>query len=89
MFDFNRYIFTNADRVHANVCLEHIGIKECFEDIISFDCIVDWAKGQGGDVSKKVFCKPERESFEVRGGQPAAAVPSSPLPHPSVPFCFR
>ena len=60
-----KYIFTNADREHAKVCLEHIGIKECFEDIISFDCIVEEAKasddaGNGG----KVFCKPELKAFE-------------------------
>ncbi len=60
-----KYIFTNADTVHANVCLEHIGIKDCFDGIISFDCMHDWAKRQGGDASKKAFAKPERKAFEV------------------------
>jgi len=63
-------IFTNADRIHAGVCLDHIGIKDCFEDIISFDCIVDQARAMAPpgaskkDLMAGVFCKPDLRSFE-------------------------
>jgi pyrimidine 5'-nucleotidase len=60
-----KYIFTNADTIHAEVCLDQIGIRECFEDIISFDCIMDTIK-PGPDVNMKeaIFCKPDLRSFE-------------------------
>ena len=60
-----KYIFTNADKIHAEVCLDQIGIKECFEDIISFDCILDTIRpGPDGYAKEEIFCKPDLRAFE-------------------------
>ena len=60
-----KFIFTNADRVHADVCLEQIGIKDCFQDIISFDCIYETVNVKAQvDWKKDLFCKPDLRSFE-------------------------
>ena len=61
-----KYIFTNADMNHALTCLDKIGIKDCFDDIISFDCMnASKALEQFGlDSKKNVLCKPDRRSFE-------------------------
>jgi len=66
--DMPKYIFTNADRIHAEVCLDHIGIRDCFVDIIAFDDIVEHVKKETGatgpELMKSVFCKPDARAFE-------------------------
>ena len=60
------------------MCLDHIGIKDCFDGIISFDCLVGHAKAEvlsaqqkGSEeevdpsaLAKAVFCKPDLRSFQ-------------------------
>ena len=69
-----KYIFTNADREHADTCLRQIGIQDCFDGIIAFDCIVDRAReltgnAEGAELMGQVFCKPDRRAFEYALGR--------------------
>ncbi len=76
-----RYIFTNADRKHAEICLRLLGIAEFFqeEEIICFETLqgmVRVAEEADGALARKiaaggirrgsgVLCKPNPLAFEV------------------------
>ena len=76
-----KFIFTNADRKHAKICLSLLGIAECFqeEDIICFETLQVMARkaeGENGVLARKlaaggipkgsgVLCKPNPLAFEV------------------------
>ncbi|KAJ7544914.1 hypothetical protein O6H91_09G098800 [Diphasiastrum complanatum] len=71
-----KYIFTNADRNHALKVLSRLGIKDCFDGIISFETIMEHpefaphtsSEGEHGngvleDVNSQVICKPSSEAM--------------------------
>jgi len=76
-----RYIFTNADRKHAEICMRILGIAEFFqeEEIICFETLQEMARGAeeaDGPLARKiaaagiprgsgVLCKPNPLAFEV------------------------
>ncbi len=76
-----RYIFTNADRKHAEICMRLLGIAEFFqrEEIICFETLQDMVRGAeeaDGALARKigaggirrgtgVLCKPNPLAFEV------------------------
>ena len=76
-----KYIFTNADRKHAKICLDILGIGDCFPDdhIICFETLQDMvreAEAENGQLAAKlakasiprgtgVLCKPNPLAFEV------------------------
>ena len=60
-----KYIFTNADLIHAHTCLDLIGIKHCFVDIVSFNCMNNAKRNLYGlDPAKKVLCKPDARAYD-------------------------
>ena len=60
-----KYIFTNADLIHAHACLDLIGIKHCFVDIVSFNCMNNAKRNLYGlDPAKKVLCKPDARAYD-------------------------
>lgn len=74
-----KYVFTNADRKHAHICLSLLGLLDCFnpEDIICFETMLDMAHGSDMYVDTNVLekhgiprghgivCKPQRLAFEL------------------------
>mmetsp|Transcript_29057 Transcript_29057/g.92747 ORF Transcript_29057/g.92747 Transcript_29057/m.92747 type:complete len:211 (-) Transcript_29057:246-878(-) len=61
-----KWIFTNADEVHAEVCLKKLGIRHLFEGVICFESIhAFWASENGGTAPKHVVCKPSLSAFEL------------------------
>jgi putative hydrolase of the HAD superfamily len=76
-----KYLFTNADRKHAQICLDILGISEFFqtEDIICFETLQEMARDaekDGGALALKlekagvprdtgILCKPSPLAFEV------------------------
>ncbi|KAL4532199.1 hypothetical protein Ndes2526B_g08835 [Nannochloris sp. 'desiccata'] len=61
-----KFIFTNADLKHAEICLDLMGLRSCFQGIICFESIMKAAE-QNGMVhhNKPVICKPNRQAFEL------------------------
>ncbi|KAJ7532006.1 hypothetical protein O6H91_14G068300 [Diphasiastrum complanatum] len=63
-----KIIFTNADRVHALKVLKRLELEDCFEDIISFETIMDH-RGFASEVKSQqsqptqVVCKPSLEAM--------------------------
>jgi pyrimidine and pyridine-specific 5'-nucleotidase len=61
-----KYIFTNADLKHAELCLDLMGLRSCFQGIICFESIMKAAELQGMvHHNKPVICKPNRQAFEL------------------------
>ena len=67
-----KWVFTNADAAHAEVCLELLGLKECFKGVICFESIMEHAqlyydareRGQERSAGG-VVCKPQRLAFDL------------------------
>ena len=59
-----RWVFTNADAAHAEVCLGLLGIKDCFKGVICFESIMKQAEEKGVGVGS-VVCKPQRLAFDL------------------------
>lgn len=68
-----KFIFTNADIRHAERCLDILGLRSCFQDIICFESIMEAALQQGlahkdpqreGQIAP-VICKPNRHAFHL------------------------
>lgn len=61
-----KFIFTNADIKHAEICLEILGIRDLFESIICFESIMESA-AENGMVhgGKPIICKPTRQAVEL------------------------
>ncbi|KAG0568554.1 hypothetical protein KC19_6G028300 [Ceratodon purpureus] len=64
-----KYIFTNADKVHAEVVLRKLGVEDLFNDVLCFEsfnsrCAVAKERRQSGDEAVKldmsvpIVCKP-------------------------------
>ena len=61
-----KYIFTNADAVHAERCLELLGLRGCFKGVICFETIMEAARQRGMvHHNTPVVCKPNRHAFEL------------------------
>lgn len=72
-----KFVFTNADRKHALICLSLLGLSECFnpDDIICFETLLEMAHGGHLEdhVLKKhgipdghgIVCKPQPLAFEL------------------------
>lgn len=61
-----KYIFTNADRKHADICLRLMGIQDCFEGVICYESIMAAAESKG--ISREgipVLCKPSYKAIEL------------------------
>lgn len=69
-----KYIFTNADEIHAAIALQKLGLEDCFEAVICFESFnrhsaVSKDKIQSGQNGKPnvrvpIFCKPLIECME-------------------------
>ena len=59
-----RWVFTNADAAHAEVCLGLLGLRNCFKGVISFESIMKQAEEKGVGVGR-VVCKPQRLAFDL------------------------
>eukprot|EP01026_Neomeris_dumetosa_P036229 TRINITY_DN2917_c0_g1_i2.p1 TRINITY_DN2917_c0_g1~~TRINITY_DN2917_c0_g1_i2.p1 ORF type:complete len:272 (-),score=36.17 TRINITY_DN2917_c0_g1_i2:240-1055(-) len=59
------FIFTNADRKHAHLCLKHLNLQNYFQEIICFESIQSRAREEGllGHAEKRLICKPSKEAF--------------------------
>lgn len=61
-----KYIFTNADRKHAEICLKLMGLEDLFEGIVCFESIMADAQREGVLTPEKpVCCKPHKEAYEL------------------------
>ncbi len=61
-----KFIFTNADLKHAEICLDLMGLRSCFQDIICFESIMKAAELNGMvHHNKPVICKPNRQAFDL------------------------
>ena len=61
-----KWVFTNADAAHAEVCLGLLGLKECFKGVICFESIMEQARERGQERSAGgVVCKPQRLAFDL------------------------
>lgn len=61
-----KYVFTNADRTHAERCLSLMGLRSCFRGVIAFEDIMEEAERRGMvHHNKPVVCKPNRQAFEL------------------------
>lgn len=76
-----KWIFTNADHWHAEKCLELLGLRECFQGIISFESIMSAAGVRGMLLDGRkapVICKPNPKAFRLAleeiGGTAASTV---------------
>jgi putative hydrolase of the HAD superfamily/pyrimidine and pyridine-specific 5'-nucleotidase len=57
-----KYILTNADRKHATLCLERLGIQDCFAGVFDFEWAQEAAKAKGLlTPSSPVMCKPSKQ----------------------------
>jgi pyrimidine 5'-nucleotidase len=61
-----KYIFTNADAKHADICLSLLGLQGAFNGIICFESIMADARAQGMvHDNKPVVCKPSHAAFRL------------------------
>jgi len=63
-----KWIFTNADTKHAEICLRIMGLTDCFEGVISFESLMETAARTGlikDRNSGPVICKPNKEAFRL------------------------
>ncbi len=72
-----KYVFTNADRAHADRCLSIMGLGSCFRGVIAFEDVMEEAQRRGMvHHNKPVVCKPNRQAFDLAlalaGGAKAA-----------------
>mmetsp|Transcript_4585 Transcript_4585/g.7851 ORF Transcript_4585/g.7851 Transcript_4585/m.7851 type:complete len:259 (+) Transcript_4585:257-1033(+) len=59
-----KWVLTNADTVHAQLCLDRLGIRDCFEEVFDFE----WMQAEGtrqGIItpSMAVLCKPNPQAY--------------------------
>lgn len=75
-----KHIFTNADRKHAERCLDLLGIRSCFDSVICFEDVMEAAE-QAGMVhhGRPVVCKPNRQAFEIAMRLAGISKPSTTL----------
>lgn len=70
-----KYIFTNADQIHADIVLKILGVEDCFESIICFEtfnrhCAVANEERERGnedaklDLTVPIICKPNIECMK-------------------------
>lgn len=78
-----KYIFTNADKVHADVVLKLLGVEDLFKGILCFETFnshVAIAKASGGklDPTVPIVCKPlvacMQEALQLMQINPAKAL---------------
>ena len=56
-----KWIFTNADAVHTDRCLDLLGLRSCFQGIICFESVMEAAALKGvAHHGAPVICKPNR-----------------------------
>jgi pyrimidine 5'-nucleotidase len=66
-----RHVFTNADKEHARICLDKLGITDCFQVVHHFESLNEAAASlvqQPNDSmpqKQRVICKPSREAYEL------------------------
>lgn len=61
-----KYIFTNADRRHADTCLHLLGLSDCFRDVICFENIMATAEQMGMvHHGRPIVCKPNRQALKI------------------------
>ncbi|KAK9838538.1 hypothetical protein WJX81_006073 [Elliptochloris bilobata] len=54
-----KYVFTNADRKHAHICLELLGIADLFEGVICYESVMAEARRRGlVHKGSPIMCKP-------------------------------
>lgn len=65
--DLPKYIFTNADKKHAEICMRCLGITDCFQGIIDFEHLHELAEAAGVDTDEHptVVCKPTAFAYEL------------------------
>jgi FMN phosphatase YigB (HAD superfamily) len=61
-----KYVFTNADRRHAERCLSLLGLADCFHGVICFEDVMAAAALKGlVHHGRPVVCKPNRQAMEI------------------------
>lgn len=51
---------------HADVCLDLLGVADCFAGVIAFEDMMRVAHEEGlAHHNKPVLCKPQRQAFEM------------------------
>ncbi|KAK9842679.1 hypothetical protein WJX74_000570 [Apatococcus lobatus] len=61
-----KHIFTNADTRHAAICLDRMGIADCFQAVICFESIMAAAEASGQvKGGKPIFCKPSKAAIHL------------------------
>lgn len=63
---YPKYILTNADMKHAEICLDILGIRDCFKDVFSFETVMQLAKEAGCLTPEvPVMCKPNAQTYKL------------------------
>eukprot|EP00197_Chlamydomonas_leiostraca_P001857 CAMPEP_0202887226 /NCGR_PEP_ID=MMETSP1391-20130828/42574_1 /ASSEMBLY_ACC=CAM_ASM_000867 /TAXON_ID=1034604 /ORGANISM="Chlamydomonas leiostraca, Strain SAG 11-49" /LENGTH=261 /DNA_ID=CAMNT_0049570507 /DNA_START=130 /DNA_END=915 /DNA_ORIENTATION=- len=64
--DLPKYVLTNADRKHAEICLARMGITDCFQGVFHFEWVNESAAKHGLlSPSHPVMCKPLPKTYEL------------------------
>eukprot|EP00892_Ulva_mutabilis_P002206 jgi/Ulvmu1/11987/UM082_0066.1 len=60
-----RFVFTNADRSHATICLDKLGIADCFQGVVNFETLQHQAAIDSDKLAHPgtVACKPNSSAF--------------------------
>ena len=56
-----KWVFTNADKTHAEEALAALGLAECFDGVIHFESVMEAAAREGLLSDGGVLCKPNPE----------------------------
>lgn len=77
--DCPRYLLTNADRAHAAICLERLGLADCFHAVFDYERVQDLARAKGLlSAAQPLLCKPSPAVYELVlgavGGQPVSTI---------------
>ncbi|GAX75083.1 hypothetical protein CEUSTIGMA_g2527.t1 [Chlamydomonas eustigma] len=65
-----RHVFTNADKEHARICLDKLGIADCFQVVHHFESLNEAAALQQSTTDstppkQHIVCKPSQEAYEL------------------------
>ncbi|KAG1655332.1 hypothetical protein FOA52_006728 [Chlamydomonas sp. UWO 241] len=65
--DLPKYVFTNADKTHMEICLRLLGIEDCFQGVFHFENLHELAAASGDDTPAHphVVCKPAHRAYEL------------------------
>lgn len=65
--DLPKYVFTNADKTHADICLQRLGIQDCFKGVFHFEFLAEasHAVEAAPPGPRPIICKPSAAAYEL------------------------